>query len=63
LPVLGVFLWTKNVEWGYGTVLAAGTAVGAWWGARAAVRGGEKAIRYLLIAAVVMMSLKLWGLF
>jgi len=63
LPVLGVFLWTDNVEWGYGTVLAAGTALGAWWGARAAVKGGEKTIRYILAVAVFLMSLKLWGLF
>jgi uncharacterized membrane protein YfcA len=63
LPVLGVFLWTGNVEWGYGTVLAAGTALGAWWGARAAVKGGEKAVRYVLAVAVLLMSLKLLSVF
>jgi uncharacterized membrane protein YfcA len=63
LPVLGVFIWTSNVEWGYGTVLAAGTALGAWWGAREAVKGGEKAIRYVLAVAVLLMSLKLLSVF
>jgi len=63
LPVLGVFLWTNNVQWGYGAVLASGTALGAWRGARAAVRGGERAIRYILAVAVLLMSLKLLELF
>ena len=63
LPVRGVFLWTDNVEWKYGLVLAAGTALGAWWGARAAVKGGEKAIRYVLAVAVLLMSLKLLSVF
>ncbi len=63
VPVFAVFLWTDNVDWGYGAVMAAGTALGAWWGARAAVKGGEKAIRYVLVVAVFVMSLKLLGLF
>ncbi len=63
LPVLAVFLWTGNVEWGYGIVMAAGTALGAWWGARAAVKGGEKVIRYILAVAVLLMSLKLLSVF
>ncbi len=62
IPVLAVFIWTNNVDWSYGIVLAAGTALGAWWGARAAVRGGEKGIRYALAGAVLLMSIKLFGL-
>lgn len=63
LPALGVFIWTGNVHWGYGFVLAAGTALGAWWGVRIAVKGGEKAIRYILAVAILLMAAKLLGVF
>lgn len=63
LPALLVFAFTGNVNWGYGLVLAAGNAMGGWWGAHAAVKAGEKAIRIILAAAITLMSLKLFGLF
>lgn len=63
LPALAIFLTTGNVAWGYGLALAAGNALGGWWGARAAVKGGEKVIRVILAAAVLIMALKLFGLF
>ena len=63
LPALAVFLATGNVAWGPGLALAAGNSLGGWWGARAAVRGGEKVIRIILAAAIGIMALKLFGFF
>jgi len=63
IPAILIFMWTGNVNWEYGLILAAGTAFGAWWGARIAVRGGEKVIRIILAVAILVMSFKLLGLF
>ncbi len=63
LPALVVFAWTGNVNWKYGLVLAAGNSFGAWWGAKAAVKGGERVIRIILAVAITIMALKLFGLF
>jgi uncharacterized membrane protein YfcA len=62
-PALLVFAYTGNVNWAYGLVLAAGNALGGWWGAHAAVKGGERIIRIILAAAITLMALKLFGLF
>lgn len=63
LPALAVFTWTGNVNWEYGLVLAAGNAFGGWWGAHAAVKGGERVIRIILAVAITIMALKLFGLY
>jgi len=63
LPALVVFAWTGNVNWKYGLVLAAGNSFGAWWGAKAAVKGGERVIRIILAVAITIMALKLFGLY
>ncbi|MGB6865204.1 MAG: sulfite exporter TauE/SafE family protein [Candidatus Aminicenantaceae bacterium] len=62
-PALLVFAFTGNVNWAYGLVLAAGNALGGWWGAHAAVKGGERVIRIILGVAITIMALKLFGLF
>ncbi len=62
IPALLIFTITGNVNWKYGLVLAAGNAAGAWWGAHAAVKGGERVIRIVVAAAVTVMALKLFGL-
>ncbi len=62
IPALLVFAITGNVNWKYGLVLAAGNAAGAWWGAHAAVKGGEKVIRIVVAVAVTIMALRLFGL-
>ena len=61
IPALCVFVFTNNVNWGYGLSLALGTSCGAWWGAKIAVKGGEKAIRIILAIAILLMSVKLLG--
>lgn len=63
LPALIVFSLTGNVNWGYGLILAAGNALGAWWGARAAVKGGERVIKLILAVAILIMSFKLLKVF
>ncbi|MGD9347039.1 MAG: sulfite exporter TauE/SafE family protein [Candidatus Aminicenantes bacterium] len=62
-PALLVFAATGNVHWVYGLVLAAGNALGGWWGAHAAVRGGERVIRIILAIAILIMALKLFDIF
>lgn len=59
IPALIVFAITGNVNWFYGISLAAGTAVGAWWSAKLAVKKGEKIIKGVLIVAIIIMSYKL----
>ena len=63
IPALLIFIWTDNVDWLLGLVLAAGNALGAWWSAKLSVRGGEKIIRYVLVVAMFIIALKLLGLF
>jgi len=62
IPALAVFSLTGNVNWKFGLVLAAGNALGGWWGAHAAVKGGEKVIRIILAVAITIMAGKLFGL-
>ncbi len=63
LPVLAIFVITGKVDWVLGLSLAAGNSFGAWWGAHFAVKGGEKIIRCVLALAILLMALKLLGLF
>jgi uncharacterized membrane protein YfcA len=63
LPAILVFALSSKVNWTYGLVLGAGNALGGWWGAHAAVKGGEKLIRIILAIAISIMALKLFGLF
>jgi uncharacterized membrane protein YfcA len=63
IPALVVFILTDNIHWQYGFSLAAGNAIGGWWGAKMSVKKGEKFIKMVLIAAVGIMSLKLLGAF
>ena len=63
VPALIIFLVTGNVNWEFGLALAAGSGLGAWIGAHASVKGGEKAIRIILGVAILIMAAKLFGLF
>ncbi|HDP67086.1 MAG TPA: sulfite exporter TauE/SafE family protein [Candidatus Marinimicrobia bacterium] len=59
IPSLAVFALSGKVNWIVGICLAAGNAAGAWFGAKASVKGGEKLIRGVLALAVVLMAVKL----
>jgi len=59
IPALIVFILTDNVNWFLGLSLAAGNALGGWWGAKMSVKKGEGFIKGILIIAILIMALKL----
>jgi uncharacterized membrane protein YfcA len=63
VPALGIFIWSGNVDWVPGLSLAAGNSLGGWWAARLSVKKGDKIIRYVLFAAMLMVALKLLNVF
>ena len=63
VPSLLIFILTNNVDWKLGISLAAGNATGGWWAAKLSVKKGERVIKVVLIAAVLIMSLKLLNVF
>ena len=63
IPALMIFLVTGNINWKFGLTLGAGSGLGAWFGAHASVKGGEKLIRIILAIAILVMAFKLFNLF
>jgi uncharacterized protein len=61
--VIPVFLWQRQISWLPALLLASGYAAGGEIGARLAVRGGERLIRPVLVAAVVGLAGKMVGLY
>jgi len=60
---LGIFIYHGQVDILAGLILAAGNMFGAWLGAHFAVKGGAKYVRYVLIFAMIIVILNLFGLF
>lgn len=60
---LAVFIMNDQVNYIYGFILAAGNMVGAYIGARFAVKWGPKFVRYLLLIILVIAGVKLLGVF
>lgn len=60
---LGVFIFHKQIDLLAGIILAAGNMTGAWLGAHFTVKGGAKYIRFVLIAALVIVIMNLFGFF
>ena len=60
---LAIFILNDQVDWKLGLILAVGNMLGAFVGARVAVKWGAKAVRYFLIFALAFASLKLLGFF
>jgi len=58
-----VFIAGGQVAWPEAAVLTAGFTAGGWLGARLAVRGGERVIRPLLVAAVIALAGRMLGLY
>ena len=46
-----------------GLILAVGNMVGAWFGAHFTVKGGARYVRYVLIGAMLIVILNLFGVF
>lgn len=63
IPAIIIFAVSDSIDWFYGLSLAAGNATGGWWSAKLSVKKGEKIIRWVLLIAILIMSLKLLGLF
>ncbi|MBW1880041.1 MAG: sulfite exporter TauE/SafE family protein [Deltaproteobacteria bacterium] len=62
VPPLLIFLWHDLVQWVPALVLAVGSAVGGWVGARMTVTWGADFIRWALVAVVAVSASKLLGL-
>jgi uncharacterized protein len=60
---LAVFVLNRQVEWQIGLILAVGNMLGAWVGARTAVKRGAVFVRWLLIAVVAVSAAQLLGVF
>jgi uncharacterized membrane protein YfcA len=60
---LPVFIVQGNVRWLQGLILAAGLTAGAWIGAHAAVRGGERFIRAVMVVAALLLAAELLGVY
>jgi uncharacterized membrane protein YfcA len=58
-----IFLWHDQIAWGPALVLAIGFAAGGWLGARIAVRGGERVIRPVMVAAILLLAGRMLGLY
>jgi uncharacterized protein len=59
-PALAVFLYYGQVDWAAGLVLGAGTTTGAWLGAHFSVSKGDRWIKVVLTAAVLVMAVRLF---
>jgi uncharacterized protein len=60
---LTIFLFSSQVNILAGVLLACGSMTGAWIGARFAIKGGARYVRYFLIATLILMIFKLFGVF
>jgi uncharacterized membrane protein YfcA len=63
LVAVPVFIAQDQVDWALASALVVGFALGGELGARAAVVGGERLIRPVLVLAVVAMSGRMLGLY
>ena len=60
---IGIFMFHNQVNWLAGLVLAVENMAGAWLGVHFTVKGGAKYVRYVLILALVIVILNLFGAF
>jgi uncharacterized protein len=60
---IGIFMVYGQVNWLAGLILSAGNMAGAWLGVHFTVKGGAKYVRYVLIFALIMVILNLFGVF
>jgi uncharacterized membrane protein YfcA len=63
LIAVPVFIFQGQVDWRFASALVVGFALGGEIGARAAIRGGERLIRPVLVLSVVAMSGRMLGLY
>ena len=63
VPSILVFLLNGEIRWFPALVLAAGTSIGGWFGSTFAIRKGDRWIKVILAAAILVMAAKMIGLF
>lgn len=56
---LAVFASQVDIRWDIGAALAAGNALGGWFGAHSTVQNGEKLIKPVFYVALIAMAVKL----
>lgn len=62
LFALAIFAFYGQVLWLHGVILGTGNVIGALLGVRFAMRRGAGAIRWVIVAAVLLSALRLFGL-
>ncbi|MBL4654738.1 MAG: sulfite exporter TauE/SafE family protein, partial [Bacteroidia bacterium] len=64
VPVIAVFIWSDQIDWKMGGLLAIGQVTGAWLAANFATQFKEagKWIRIILIIIIVVSIIKLFNL-
>jgi len=55
-----MFQYHGLIDWKYGLILAIGNASGAWIGSRWSVGKAEQTIKYIIIAVICIVAIKLW---
>lgn len=60
---IGIFMYYQQIDWRAGLILAVGNMAGAWLGVHFTVKGGAKYVRYVLILALIIVILNLFGVF
>lgn len=63
IPALLIFILLGNIDYVTGLILAAGNSAGAFISAKISVKKGDKIIKRVLIISLVIISLKMFGLF
>lgn len=61
--VVIIFAVNGTIIWKYGLILAAGNSLGAYFGVKTAIKGGEKIVKVILTIAICIACLKLFGFF
>jgi uncharacterized membrane protein YfcA len=60
IVALGAFIIASKIHWQIGLTLAVGNSAGGWLGGQFAVLKGAKAIRWILIFAILSFSIRLF---
>jgi len=60
---LAIFMYANQVDYKLGFILAIGSMIGAYIGARISVKKGAGFIRYIVLFTILVSALKLFGLF
>jgi len=60
---LAIFIVSGNINWVYALVLSLGNGTGAFLGTRFALKHGDRWIRIIMVAAALVMALRLFNVF